>query len=77
MYRHCYVKYTGIKKRGDSMAFNGLGMSMGNLSRVSSAKSRSISAENLNGEAGRGGMATEGTGGIIRRSPLVSFGIGN
>ncbi len=42
------------------MAFNGLGMNMGNLSRLSSAKSRSISAENFNGEKGKGGMAKEG-----------------
>lgn len=43
------------------MAFNGLGMNMGNLCRVSSAKSRSISAENFNGGKGEGGMAAEGT----------------
>jgi len=42
--------------------FNGLGMSMGNLSRLSRAKTRSISPENFSGEKGRGGMATEGTG---------------
>lgn len=42
--------------------FNGLGMSLGNLSRLSSAKSRSISAENFTGEPGKGGMATEGVG---------------
>ena len=42
--------------------FNGLGMSLGNLSRLSSAKSRSISAENPTGESGKGGMATTGTG---------------
>lgn len=42
--------------------FNGLGMGLGNLSRVSKAKTRSISAENFTGEKGKGGMATEGTG---------------
>ncbi len=42
--------------------FNGLHMSMGNLSRLSNAKTRSISAENFTGEKGKGGMATEGTG---------------
>lgn len=41
------------------MGFNGLGMNLGNLSRLSDAKSRSISAENRNGEPGRGGMAGE------------------
>jgi len=42
--------------------FNGLHMNMGNLSRLSDAKSRSISPENFTGEKGQGGMATEGTG---------------
>lgn len=42
--------------------FNGLHMNMGNISRLSNAKSRSISPENFTGEKGKGGMATEGTG---------------
>jgi len=42
--------------------FNGLGLHMGNLSRLSRAKTRSISPENFTGEKGKGGMATEGTG---------------
>src|SRR5215212_618292 len=42
--------------------FNGLGMGLGNLSQLSDAQSRSISAENFSGEKGKGGMATEGTG---------------
>ena len=42
--------------------FNGLGLHLGNLSRVSSAQTRSISPENFTGEKGKGGMATEGTG---------------
>ncbi|MGH2532687.1 MAG: glycoside hydrolase family 172 protein [Thermomicrobiales bacterium] len=37
-------------------------MHLGNLARLSSAQTRSISAENPTGEVGRGGMATEGTG---------------
>ncbi len=37
-------------------------MNMGNLSRLSKAKSRSISAENFSGAKGEGGKATEGTG---------------
>ena len=44
------------------MAFNGLGLHLGNLSRVSAAKTRSISPENFTGEKGCGGMATTGTG---------------
>jgi len=43
-------------------AFNGLGMNLGNLSRLSKAQTRSISPENFTGEKGKGGMATEGTG---------------
>ena len=42
--------------------FNGLGLNLGNLSRLSDAQSRSISPENFSGAKGQGGMATEGTG---------------
>ena len=42
--------------------FGGLGMSLGNLSRLSRAKTRSISAENPAGARGEGGKATQGTG---------------
>ena len=35
-------------------AFNGLGMNLGNLARLSPAKTRSISAENPTGEKGQG-----------------------
>ena len=42
--------------------FNGIDVNLGNLYRLSDAKSRSISPENFTGEKGKGGMATEGTG---------------
>ncbi|MBC7526280.1 MAG: DUF2961 domain-containing protein [Chthonomonadaceae bacterium] len=42
--------------------FNGLGMGLHNVARLSNAKTRSISAENFTGEKGMAGMATEGTG---------------
>jgi hypothetical protein len=42
--------------------FNGLDVNLGNLYRTSDAKTRSISPENFNGEKGKGGMATTGTG---------------
>jgi hypothetical protein len=45
-----------------STGYNGLGLSLGTLSRLSKAKTRSISPENFTGEKGKGGMATEGTG---------------
>ena len=41
-------------------SFNGLGINLGNLSRLSSAVTRSISAENPTGTKGQGAMATEG-----------------
>lgn len=41
----------------NSTSFNGLNMNMGNLSRLSDAKSRSISPENFTGEKGKGAMA--------------------
>jgi hypothetical protein len=62
-------------------SFNGLGMHLGNLCRLSTATTRSISAENFSGEQGRGGMATDGTGASAARdlgqswkvSPSVSI----
>jgi len=64
--------------------FNGLGMNLGNLSRLSDARTRSISPENFTGEKGQGGMATEGTGATCARdlgqgwkiSPSVSINPG-
>jgi len=46
--------------------FNGLGLHLGNLSRLSRAKTRSISAENPTGEKGRGGMAPPDPNGSAR-----------
>jgi hypothetical protein len=42
--------------------YNGLNLNLGNLSLLSNAKTRSLSAENFSGEKGKGGMATDGTG---------------
>jgi hypothetical protein len=42
--------------------FDGTESNMGNIFKLSDAKSRSISPENFNGAKGQGGMATEGTG---------------
>ena len=47
--------------------FSGLGLHLGNLSRLSTAQSRSISPENLTGEKGGGGRATDGTGASAAR----------
>jgi D-arabinan exo alpha-(1,3)/(1,5)-arabinofuranosidase (non-reducing end) len=62
-------------------SFNGLTLGIGNLSRLSHARTRSISPENFTGEKGKGGMATKGTGAQAARdlgqgwkiSPSVSI----
>ncbi|MFH0910329.1 MAG: hypothetical protein V1918_02295, partial [Planctomycetota bacterium] len=64
--------------------FNGIGLNLGNLSRLSDAETRSISAENFTGEKGKGGMAIEGTGAACAQelgrgwkiSPSVMIGPG-
>ena len=53
-------------------AFNGLGMGLGNLARLSYAQSRSISAENPTAETGQAGMASEDT----EAAPARDLGIG-
>jgi hypothetical protein len=49
------------------VSYDGLGLHLGNLPRLSNALTRSISAENPTGAKGRGGMATEGAGAIAAR----------
>ncbi|MEJ7829951.1 MAG: glycoside hydrolase family 172 protein, partial [Segetibacter sp.] len=60
----CFISlsfvFDAVSQRAGS--FNGVEVNMGNLFRLSDAKTRSISPENFNGEKGRGGMATTGTG---------------
>jgi hypothetical protein len=46
--------------------FDGLGLHLGNLWRLSKARTRSISAENPTGEPGRGGMAEADPDGAAR-----------
>src|SRR5580704_6321405 len=46
---------------GQENSYDGLANNLSNLYRVSSAKSLSISPENLSGEKGKGGMATDGS----------------
>jgi len=41
---------------------NELDANLGKLTRLSQAKTRSISAENFTGKKGKGGMAIEGRG---------------
>lgn len=47
--------------------FDGLGVHLGNLSRLSNATTRSISPENRTGAKGGGGMAESGTGAAAAR----------
>jgi len=51
-----------VEKEHIMPAFNGLGLHIGNLARLSNAQSRSISPENFTGEKGKAGIAIEGTG---------------
>lgn len=46
-----------IAAQSKSQQFDGLDMDMSNLSKLSDAKTRSISSENFTGEKGKGGMA--------------------
>ncbi len=55
--------------------FNGVGMHLGNLARLSRARTRSISPENFTGEKGRSGMATDGTGAACARDLGVGWKI--
>jgi len=48
---------TTILAQAQNEKFNGLDMNLGNLYRLSDAKTRSISPENYTGEKGKGGMA--------------------
>jgi hypothetical protein len=53
--------------------YNGIEGGMGNIFRLSDAKTRSISPENFNGEKGKGGMATKGTGSNASRELGVGW----
>ena len=50
-------------------AFDGLGLGLGNLSRLSPAKTRSISPESFTGEKGKAGHGRRGDGGEGRARP--------
>ena len=54
--------------------YNGLNLSLGNLSRLSNARTRSISPENFSGEPGQGGRATAYTAGGTTRWTRVFDG---
>jgi hypothetical protein len=61
----CFIVIGGlmpIEVLAQDGSFNGLHMGLGNLSRLSKANTRSISAENFTGEKGKAGTATTGAG---------------
>ena len=55
--------------------FNGLNINIGNLYRLSQAKTFSISPENFTGEKGKGGMAADGTGAQCARELGIGWKI--
>ena len=57
------------------MGWNGMGVGLGNLSRLADARTRSITAENRGGAKGAGGMSSEGVGAEAntRRSSSVKL----
>jgi hypothetical protein len=78
------TKVAPTKGKIQMSKFNGLGVHLGNLSRLSDAQTRSISAENFTGAKGKAAMATEGNGASAARdlgrgwkvSPSVMIGTG-
>ena len=58
----CLLIMVTIQLSAQQNKFNGLETNLGNIFRLSDAKTRSISPENFNGEKGKGGMAATGTG---------------
>ena len=55
-----FVLATLLVYAAEETLFNGLYLNLGNLARLSHAKSRSISPENFTGEKGKGGMSVDG-----------------
>ncbi|MCD6515930.1 MAG: DUF2961 domain-containing protein [Candidatus Aminicenantes bacterium] len=55
-----FVLATLFVYAAEEKIFNGLYLNLGNLARLSHAKSRSISPENFTGEKGKGGMSVDG-----------------
>jgi hypothetical protein len=58
-----------------TLPFDGLNLNLGNLSRLSDARTFSISAENFTGAKGKAGMASDGTGALAARDLGVGWKI--
>jgi hypothetical protein len=70
-----FVNCVAIQAQNRNTDFNGLDLNLGNLFRLSNAKSRSISPENITGEPGKGGMVglNEGVSGQQARELGVGW----
>src|SRR5882672_4174272 len=62
----CLLMAAGVYAQQPA-SYNGIDANMGNLFRLSNAKTRSISPENFTGAKGAGGKATAGTGSTAAR----------
>jgi D-arabinan exo alpha-(1,3)/(1,5)-arabinofuranosidase (non-reducing end) len=79
-----FLLFRSIAIPAQEASYDGLENNLGNIYRLSNAKTRSISPENPTGEKGKGGMATQGTGAGAARdlgqgwkiSPSVVIGAG-
>ncbi len=58
----CASLFIAVHLNAQTGKFNGLETNLGNIFRLSDAKTRSISPENFKGAKGQGGKATSGTG---------------
>ena len=67
------VPKTAAAQPRTARPFNGLTTGVGDLYRLSRAKTRSISPENFTGEKGRGALAAEGTGAQAARDLGVGW----
>jgi len=61
------LTFAALSAPSQELPYNGVSSDLSNLYRLSNAKTFSISPENLTGEKGKGGMATEGTGASAAR----------
>lgn len=66
------IKIIGFQIRDGIMYQNSFSNSLSALSLLSNAKSRSINAENIRGEKGKGGMASSALGESRKGSPCIS-----
>lgn len=77
MNKYCqtiFILLFSFSANAQRATFDGLDMNLGNIYRLSNAKTRSISPENLTGEPGKGGMTTLENG--TAKGPARDLGVG-